>query len=95
MFRRHDGGHRQRVNRQWLNCARTGHEPTPLPRDVVVAARTAQFATDCTELNGTVNAPSSNCMPLLRLSTPVAVPVTVNGSGDVVPLELADTTAAL
>ncbi len=54
-----------------------------------------QFATDCTALNGTVSAPISNCMPLLRLCTPVAVPVTVNGSAEVVPLAFSDTTAAL
>ena len=34
-------------------------------------------------------------MPLLRLSTPVAVPVTVNGSAVVVPAASVPTTATL
>lgn len=57
--------------------------------------RDAQFPTDCTALNGTVSAPICNCMPLLRLCTPVAVPVTVNGSAVVVPSALPATTATL
>jgi hypothetical protein len=40
------------------------------------------------ELNGTVTAPSSSCTPLLVLDvTPVAVPVTENVRGDVLPSE--------
>jgi hypothetical protein len=89
------GGYRQRVDRPWVNHSCAGYDLAPPPREVAVAAPTAQFPTDCTALNGTVNAPRSNCMPLARLCTPVAVPVTVNGSVDVEPLALPDTIAAL
>ena len=54
-----------------------------------------QFPTDCTCEKLTDSAPSSNCMPVDWLCTPVAVPITLVGSVVVLPSEFAAVTTTL
>jgi hypothetical protein len=59
-----------------------------LGSSVVLDLSALSYCIDVIELNGTVTAPSSSCTPLLVLDvTPVAVPVTENVRGDVLPSE--------
>jgi hypothetical protein len=63
--------------------------------DALNVCRRVQLPTDCTLLKSTDSAPICNCMPLDRLWTPVAVPITLYGTAVTLPLESAPATATL